>query len=122
VRIAIEVAIFYASLERWKEAAAVLKMVEPPHNQDPWGNAANLLLRAAYDVKQAGDRSRSGISPEGASRGRNCGAFSVSRGDGKRRWPDAVKDIPTTQSQDLISLVCCIFAVIRTRRFSSGSR
>lgn len=52
---AIEVSFFYSSLERWKEAAAILKMVEPPHNQDPWGTPPIYYYALAYDVKQAGD-------------------------------------------------------------------
>ena len=43
---AIEVSIFYSSLERWKDAVAVLKMVEPPQQQRSVGNAADLLLHA----------------------------------------------------------------------------
>ena len=41
---AIEVSIFYSSLARWKEAAAILKMVEPPQIERSVGNAASLLL------------------------------------------------------------------------------
>lgn len=52
---AIEVSIFYSSLARWKEAAAVLKMVEPPHNKDPWGTPPVYYYFLAHDVKQAGD-------------------------------------------------------------------
>jgi tetratricopeptide (TPR) repeat protein/DUF971 family protein len=52
---AIEVSIFYSSLERWKDAAAVLTMVEPPQNKDPWGTPPIYYYALAYDSKQAGD-------------------------------------------------------------------
>ncbi|MGO8718552.1 MAG: DUF5107 domain-containing protein [Acidobacteriaceae bacterium] len=52
---AIEVSIFYSSLERWKEAAAVLKLVEPPHNKDPWGTPPIYYYALAYDLKKAGN-------------------------------------------------------------------
>lgn len=52
---AIEVSIFYSSLERWKEAVAVLKMVEPPNNKDPWGTSPVYYYTLAYDLKQSGD-------------------------------------------------------------------
>ena len=54
---AIEVSIFYSSLERWKDAAAVLKLVEPPHNKDPWGTPPIYYYALAYDLKQAGETS-----------------------------------------------------------------
>ncbi|MGH9616059.1 MAG: DUF5107 domain-containing protein, partial [Acidobacteriaceae bacterium] len=52
---AIEVSIFYSSLQRWKDAAAILKMVAPPNNKDPWGTPPIYYYALAYDVKQAGD-------------------------------------------------------------------
>ncbi|MGC1869465.1 MAG: DUF5107 domain-containing protein [Acidobacteriaceae bacterium] len=52
---AIEVSIFYSSLERWKDAVAVLKMVEPPHNEDPWGTPPIYYYALVYDLKQTGD-------------------------------------------------------------------
>lgn len=52
---AIEVSIFYSSLAHWKEAAAVLRMVEPPNNKDPWGTPPVYYYTLAYDVEQAGD-------------------------------------------------------------------
>jgi tetratricopeptide (TPR) repeat protein len=52
---AIEVSIFYSSLSRWKEAVAVLKMVEPPNNKDPWGISPVYYYTLAYAQKQAGD-------------------------------------------------------------------
>jgi tetratricopeptide (TPR) repeat protein len=52
---AIEVSIFYSSVARWKEAAAVLKLVGPPHNNDPWGTPPIYYYTLAYDVKQAGN-------------------------------------------------------------------
>jgi tetratricopeptide (TPR) repeat protein len=52
---AIEVSIFYSSVARWKEAAAVLKMVEPPNSKDPWGTPPVYYYMLAYDLEQAGD-------------------------------------------------------------------
>jgi tetratricopeptide (TPR) repeat protein len=52
---AMEVSIFYSSLARWKEAAAVLKMVEPPHDKDPWGTPPLYYYTLAYALKQSGD-------------------------------------------------------------------
>lgn len=52
---AMEVSIFYSSLSRWKEAATILKMVEPPQNKDPWGTPPVYYYTLAYAVKQAGD-------------------------------------------------------------------
>ncbi len=52
---AIQVSIFYSSLSRWKEAVAVLKMVEPPNNKDPWGISPVYYYTLAYAQKRAGD-------------------------------------------------------------------
>ena len=52
---AIEVSIFYSSLERWQQAAAILKMVEPPASKDPWGTPPSYYYMLAYDLEQAGD-------------------------------------------------------------------
>ncbi|MGB6305191.1 MAG: DUF5107 domain-containing protein, partial [Acidobacteriaceae bacterium] len=52
---AIEVSIFYSSLARWKEAAAILKMVEPPNSKDPWGTQPVYYYTLAYDLEQSGD-------------------------------------------------------------------
>lgn len=52
---AIQVSIFYSSLARWKEAVAILKLVEPPHNKDPWGTPPVYYYTLAYDQKQSGD-------------------------------------------------------------------
>ncbi len=52
---AIEVSIFYSSLSRWKEATAVLKMVLPPNNKDPWGISPVYYYTLAYAQKQTGD-------------------------------------------------------------------
>lgn len=52
---AIEVSTFYSSLDRWKEALAVLKMVEPPNNKDPWGTSPIYYYTLAYAEKQTGD-------------------------------------------------------------------
>lgn len=52
---AIQVSIFYSSLSRWKDAVAVLKMVEPPYNKDPWGISPVYYYTLAYAEKQAGD-------------------------------------------------------------------
>lgn len=51
---AIEVSIFYSSLAHWKEAAAILKLVEPPNNKDPWGTPPVYYYTLAYDLEQAG--------------------------------------------------------------------
>lgn len=52
---AIEVSIFYSSLARWKEAAAILKMVEPPNSKDPWGTPAVYYYTLAYDLGRTRD-------------------------------------------------------------------
>lgn len=64
---AIEVSIFYSSLERWKDAAAVLQMIHPiadPSGElvpgtaqlgDPWGTPPVYYYYLAYDLKMAGD-------------------------------------------------------------------
>lgn len=52
---AIQVSIFYSDLLRWKDAAQVLAMVLPPHNQDPWGISPVYYYTLAYAQKQAGE-------------------------------------------------------------------
>jgi tetratricopeptide (TPR) repeat protein len=52
---AIQVSIFYSSLGLWKNAVAILKMVEPPHNKDPWGTPPVYYYTLAYAEKQSGD-------------------------------------------------------------------
>jgi tetratricopeptide (TPR) repeat protein len=52
---AIQVSIFYSGLSRWKDATAVLKLVLPPYNKDPWGISPVYYYTLAYAQKQSGD-------------------------------------------------------------------
>lgn len=94
---AIEVSIFYSSLERWKDAAAVLKMVEPPHNKDPWGTPPVYYYALAYDLKQAGDTSAAAVAA--ATRKKAQAAAGIVerfpyRAEMEAPLADAVKDDP----------------------------
>lgn len=51
---AIDVATFYATMHRWREAGDLLKMVEG-RNDDPWGTSPLFYYTLAYYQKQAGD-------------------------------------------------------------------
>jgi tetratricopeptide (TPR) repeat protein len=51
---AIDVAIFYGGVQRWREAAGILQMVEPD-NQDPWGTSPLYYYTLAYYLNRSGD-------------------------------------------------------------------
>lgn len=52
---AIDVSMLYRNLHRWREAAAILQMVEE-NNHDPWGTAPEYFYALSYCLRQAGDR------------------------------------------------------------------
>ncbi len=91
---AIEVSIFYSSLERWKEAAAVLKMVEPPHNKDPWGTPPIYYYALAYDVKQSGDTTAASEYRKKAQAAAGIVERFPYRAEMEAPLADAVKDNP----------------------------
>lgn len=51
---AIDVAIFYGGVHRWREAAETLRMVEQG-NRDPWGTSPLFYYTLAYYLKQSGE-------------------------------------------------------------------
>jgi len=51
---AIDVAIFYGGVHRWREAAETLRMVER-NNRDPWGTSPLFYYTLAYYLKQSGE-------------------------------------------------------------------
>ncbi len=91
---AIEVSIFYSSLERWKDAAAVLKMVEPPHNKDPWGTPPIYSYALAYDLKQSGDTSAAAANRKKAQAAAGIVERFPYRAQMEAPLADAVKDDP----------------------------
>jgi tetratricopeptide (TPR) repeat protein len=91
---AIEVSIFYSSLEWWKDAAAVLKLVEPPHNKDPWGTPPIYYYALAYDLKQSGDTSASAASRKKARAAAGIVERFPYRAQMEAPLADAVKDDP----------------------------
>jgi tetratricopeptide (TPR) repeat protein len=54
---ALDVAIFYSDVHRWREAAEVLRMVEQ-NNNDPWGTSPLFYYTLAYYLNQSGDSAR----------------------------------------------------------------
>ncbi|MGH9617850.1 MAG: DUF5107 domain-containing protein, partial [Acidobacteriaceae bacterium] len=91
---AIEVSIFYSSLSRWKEAAAILKMVLPPHNKDPWGTPPIYYYALAYDVKQAGDSNAAAEYRKKAQAASGIVERFPYRAEMEAPLADAVKDNP----------------------------
>ncbi len=91
---AIEVSIFYSSLARWKEAAAILKMVEPPQNKDPWGTPPVYYYTLAYDVKQAGDPQAAAEYRKRAQAAAGIVERFPYRAETEAPLADAVKDNP----------------------------
>ncbi len=91
---AIEVSIFYSSLERWKDAAAVLKMVEPPKNKDPWGTPPIYYYALAYDLKQAGDTTAAAEYRKKAQAAAGIVERFPYRAEMEASLADAVKDDP----------------------------
>jgi tetratricopeptide (TPR) repeat protein len=104
---AIEVSIFYSSLDQWKQALAVLKMVEPPNNKDPWGTPPVYYYTLAYAEKQVGN---SGAAAEYRKKAR-AAAGIVERFPYRRQTlaplQDAVKEDPqdTVARLDLANLL-----------------
>ncbi len=91
---AIEASIFYSSLERWKDAAAVLKMVEPPHNKDPWGTPPVYYYALAYDLKQSGDTPAAAANRKKAQAAAGIVERFPYRAQMEAPLADAVKDDP----------------------------
>ncbi len=91
---AIEVSIFYSSLERWKDAAAVLQMVEPLNNKDPWGTPPIYYYALAYDLKQAGDTSAAAASRKKAQAAAGIVERFPYRAEMEPALADAVGDNP----------------------------
>jgi len=105
---AIQVSIFYSSLSRWKDAVAVLKMVEPPYNKDPWGISPVYYYTLAYAQKQSGD-----VSGATASRKKAQAAASVVerfpyRAETVAPLEDAVKDNPN-DAVARFNLACLLY-------------
>ncbi|MES2222626.1 MAG: DUF5107 domain-containing protein [Acidobacteriota bacterium] len=91
---AIEVSIFYSSLERWKDAATVLQMVEPPYNKDPWGTPPIYYYALAYDLKKSGDTSAAAASRKKAQAAAGTVERFPYRAEMEPALADAVKDNP----------------------------
>jgi tetratricopeptide (TPR) repeat protein len=54
---AIDVSTFYRQVERWKEAAGILRMVEQD-NKDVWGTPPEFYYTLAYCLERTGDRAQ----------------------------------------------------------------
>ena len=91
---AMEVSIFYSSLARWKEAAAVLKMVEPPRNKDTWGTPPLYYFTLAYAVKQAGDARAAAEFRKKAQAAAGTVERFAYRAESEAPLADAVKEDP----------------------------
>ena len=91
---AIEISIFYSSLNRWREAAAILKMVEPPHNQDPWGTPPIYYYSLAYALKQTGDAQSAMEYRKKAQAAAGTVERFPYRAESKAPLDDAVKENP----------------------------
>jgi tetratricopeptide (TPR) repeat protein len=103
-----EVSIFYSSLARWKEAAAVLKMVEPPHNKDTWGTPPLYYYTLAYAVKQTGDaRAAAEYRKEAQAAAGTVERFAY-RAESEAPLADAVKD-DAKDTQARFDLGCLLY-------------
>ncbi len=51
---AMEVVVFYRKLDRWQDAAGILRLVER-NNRDPWGTTPEFYYTLAYCERRAGD-------------------------------------------------------------------
>ncbi|MES2222353.1 MAG: tetratricopeptide repeat protein, partial [Acidobacteriota bacterium] len=91
---AIEISIFYSSLARWKEAAAILKMVEPPNSKDPWGTPPIFYYTLAYDLQQAGDSQSAAVYRKKARSAAGIVERFPYRAESEAPLADAVKQDP----------------------------
>lgn len=105
---AIEVSIFYSSLERWKDAAALLKMAEPPHNKDPWGTPPIYYYALAYDLKQAGRTSAAEEYRKKAQAAAGIVERFPYRAEMEAPLADAVKDNPS-DTVARFNLACLLY-------------
>ncbi len=105
---AIEVSIFYSSLSRWKEAVAVLKMVEPPNNKDPWGISPVYYYTLAYAQKQAGDRTAAAANRKKAQAAANVVERFPYRSETLAPLEDAVKEDPN-DTVARFNLACLLY-------------
>ncbi len=105
---AIQVSIFYSSLSRWKETVAVLKMVEPPHNKDPWGISPVYYYTLAYAQKQAGDLNAAADSRKKAQAAAAVVERFPYRSQTLAPLEDAVKDNPN-DTVARFNLACLLY-------------
>jgi tetratricopeptide (TPR) repeat protein len=105
---AIQVSIFYSSLSRWKEAVAVLKMVEPPHNKDPWGISPIYYYTLAYAQKQTGDLTAAAENRKKAQAAADIVERFPYRAETVAPLEDAVKDNPN-DTVARFNLACLLY-------------
>ncbi|MBA2680577.1 MAG: tetratricopeptide repeat protein, partial [Ktedonobacteraceae bacterium] len=105
---AIQVSIFYSSLSRWKEAVAVLKMVEPPNNKDPWGISPVYYYTLAYAQKQIGDLKGAAENRKNAQAAANVVERFPYRLQTQAPLEDAVKDDPN-DTVARFNLACLLY-------------
>jgi tetratricopeptide (TPR) repeat protein len=105
---AMEVSIFYSSLGRWKEAAAVLKMVEPPRDKDTWGTPPLYFYTLAYAVKQAGDAQAAAEYRKKARAAAGTVERFAYRAESEAPLADAVKENPK-DTQARFDLGCLLY-------------
>ena len=105
---AMQVSIFYSSLARWKDAVAVLKMVEPPNNKDPWGTPPVYYYTLAYDQKQAADLIAAAESRKKA----RAAAGTVERFPYRRQTVEPLEDAVKNDPSDTVArfnLACLLY-------------
>jgi tetratricopeptide (TPR) repeat protein len=105
---AIEVSIFYSSLSRWKDTTAVLKMVLPPYNKDPWGISPVYYYTLAYAQKQAGDLSGATESRKKARAAKDVVERFSYRSQTRAPLEDAVKNNPN-DTVARFNLACLLY-------------
>lgn len=105
---AIEVSIFYSSLSRWKESTAVLKMVLPPNNKDPWGISPVYYYTLAYAQKQTGDLAGAAESRKKAQAAKDIVERFPYRNQTQAPLEDAVKDNPN-DTVARFNLACLLY-------------
>ncbi len=105
---AIEVSIFYSSLHRWKETLAMLKMIEPPYNKDPWGISPVYYYTLAYAQKQTGDVNGAAESRKKARAAHNVVERFPYRSQTQAPLEDAVKSAPS-DTVARFNLACLLY-------------
>ncbi len=109
---AIDVAIFFGNVQRWSEAAAVLRMVERD-NKDPWGTSPLFYYTLAYYLDRSGEAGAAAADRKKAQ----AAANTVDRFPYRRESEAPLTEAVSVDAHDVVArfnLACLLYFLGRT--------